>query len=75
MHAEDEITYVVASDVSSRDGIGLETYVNGEQVMEIFRDDTERRTYVSLFKADLKLSVVELSIARFKESIDPDYIE
>ena len=75
MKPEDEITYVVASDVNPRDGIGLETYVNGELVMEIFRDDKERRTYVSQFKADLNLSVVEVSIARFKECIDPDYIE
>ena len=39
MGSEKQITYVVASDVNPRDGIGLETYVNGSLLMEIFRDD------------------------------------
>ena len=71
---ERKISYVVASDVNPRDGIGLETYIDGSIVMEIFRDDTERRTYMTLFSRDVDLDVLEASIEKFKERIDVDYI-
>jgi len=71
---ERKISYVIASDVNSRDGIGLETYVDGDLVMEIFRDDTERRTYLKLFSSDVNLDVLEASISKFKERIDLDCI-
>ncbi|GHV00967.1 hypothetical protein AGMMS49521_0110 [Campylobacterota bacterium] len=44
-----EISYIVASDINMRDGIGLETYINGDLVMEIFGDNFEKRTYITLF--------------------------
>ena len=72
---ERKISYVVASDVNPRDGIGLETYIDGSIVMEIFRDDTERRTYMTLFSSDVDLKVLETSIDKFKELIDADYID
>jgi hypothetical protein len=72
--SERKISYVVASDVNPRDGIGLETYIDGSIVMEIFRDDTERRTYMTLFSRDVDLDVLEASIEKFKERIDVDYI-
>lgn len=72
--SERKISYIVASDVNPRDGIGLETYIDGSIVMEIFRDDTERRTYMALFSSDLDLDVLEASIEKFKECIDVDYI-
>ncbi|GAA4998762.1 hypothetical protein FNZ56_12060 [Pseudoluteimonas lycopersici] len=75
MHPKKEIQYVVASDVNPRDGIGLETYINGDLVMEIFRDDTERRTYMTLFSRQLDFDVLESSIAQFKDRIDLNYIE
>jgi len=73
--SERKISYVVASDVNPRDGIGLETYIDGSIVMEIFRDDTERRTYMTLFSSDVDLKVLETSIDKFKELIDADYID
>jgi hypothetical protein len=75
MSLDKQISYVVASDVNPRDGIGLETYVNNDFVMEIFRDDSERRTYVTLFSDNVDLDVIEASIAQFKERINPNYIE
>lgn len=73
--SEKEITYVVASDINPRDGIGLETYVSGSLVMEIFRDDSERRTYMTPFSSEIDLDVLEASIVKFKERIDPSYID
>ncbi|WP_432732473.1 hypothetical protein R0381_003442 [Jeongeupia wiesaeckerbachi] len=75
IHAERKITYLVASDVNPRDGIGLETYIDGELVMEIFRDDTERRTCMRLFAKEVEFDVLEASIAKYKERIDVNYIE
>lgn len=74
MHPNREISYVVASDVGTRDGIGLETYIDGDLVMEIFRDDSERWTYVTSFTRQLDLDVLEDSIVQFKDRIDPEYI-
>jgi hypothetical protein len=70
-----KITYIVASDINPRDGIGLETYINGDPVMEIFRDDSEKRIYVTLFASSVDLDVVEASLEKFKEQIDMNYIE
>ena len=75
MSSEKQISYVVAGDVNSRDGIGLETYVNGDLVVEIFRDDSERRTYITLHPGRVDLIVLEASIAQFRLRIDPSYIE
>jgi hypothetical protein len=40
---DQDIQFVVASDVNERDGIGLEIYKSGEMILEIFRDDTKRK--------------------------------
>jgi hypothetical protein len=74
MSTEKSISYVVASDVNPRDGIGIETYVDGKCVMEIFRDDSERRTYVTVYAESVDLDVLEASIAQFNVRIDPAYI-
>lgn len=75
MRTENGISYVVASDLNPRDGIGLETYIDGKLVMEIFRDDSDRRTYMTLFTTDVDLDVLEGSIKKFKERIDVNYID
>lgn len=75
MHTERKISYVIASDVNPRDGIGLETHVNGDLVMEIFRDDSERRTYLTMFSSGVDLEVVEASIETFKKRVDLNYID
>ncbi len=75
MTHERRIRYVVASDVSSRDGVGLETYVNDDLVMEIFRDDSERRICMTLFADSLDLAIIEASIATFKERPGAGYVD
>jgi hypothetical protein len=42
---------------------------------EIFRDDTEKRTYMTLYSHRIDLDVLEASIVKFKKCVDPDYIE
>ena len=75
MQLSKKISYLVASDVNPRDGIGLETYIDGDLVMEIFRDDSEKRTYMTLFSGSLDLDVIEASVETFKRRIDLNYIE
>ena len=69
------IEVVIASDVSSRDGIGVEIYQDNELIMEIFRDDTKKSREVTLYKKDLSLELVEKSIAIFKSEIPWDFIK
>ena len=75
MSSDRKIAYIVASDVNPRDGIGVETYIDGNLVMEIFRDDSEKRTYMTLFSSNIDVDVLEASITQFKERIDSKYIE
>ena len=63
-----KIEFIVASDVSGgRDGIGVEAYDSGELILEVFRDDTQKRRYVTLFKKEVDLDLVEDCIQRFKD--------
>ena len=66
---------VVASDVSDRDGIGVEIYLGAELVVEVFRDDTRKAREVTLHKRDVPLEIVEESIAIFKKEIPWDFID
>lgn len=66
-------SWTIASDVGVRDGIGIQLEIEGEMVLEIFRDDTKRAREVTLYKRDVPLSVVEESIARFKKEIPWDF--
>ena len=75
MKSEEMISYIVASDVHLRDGIGLETYINGSLVMDIFRDDSEKRTYVTVYSKNIDLAHLEASVTKFKEKIDAAYID
>ena len=58
-----------ASDVSSRDGIGIEISKNDELIIEIFRDDTKKTREVTLYKEEVSLELIEESIEKFKEDI------
>lgn len=60
---------VVASDVSSRDGIGVEIYRDNELIVELFRDDTERTRTITVFKESISLELMEESIQIFKKEI------
>ncbi|WP_351019214.1 hypothetical protein [Shewanella sp. AC91-MNA-CIBAN-0169] len=61
--------YVIASDVGSRDGIGVEIYSGETMLLEIFRDDTKKKMEVTLYQKELDLELVEQAIALFKKEI------
>jgi hypothetical protein len=65
----------IASDVSERDGVGIEVYRNNELVLEIFRDDTKKRRTVTVFKENIPLELIEESIETFKKRIQWDFIK
>jgi hypothetical protein len=58
---------IIASDVSDRDGIGVEIYRDDKLVIEIFRDDTKRTRTVTLYQQDISLDLLEESIADFQK--------
>jgi hypothetical protein len=60
---------VVASDVSSRDGIGVEIYRDNQLIVELFRDDTERTRTITVFTQSISLELMEESIKIFKNEI------
>jgi len=66
---------VVASDVNTRDGIGVEIYMGDELVLEIFRDDTKKSREVTLYKRDVPLELIEESISIFKKEIPWEFID
>jgi hypothetical protein len=66
---------IVASDLSDRDGIGVEIYRKDELVVEIFRDDTEKTRTITVFKKDISLELMEEAIEIFKKEIPWDFIE
>jgi hypothetical protein len=73
MNGTNELSWTIASDVGARDGIGIELVMDGQMILEIFRDDTKKSREISLYKNDVPLSVVEEAIARFKKEIPWDY--
>ncbi len=66
--------YIVASDVSDRDGIGVEIYSGEEEdmLLEVFRDDTKKAREITLYKRDIDLELVEQAITLFKKEIPWD---
>jgi hypothetical protein len=69
-----ELSYVIASDVSSRDGIGVEIYINNEMIIEIFRDDTAMTRTITCFRNDIPLDIMEESLRIFRLKIPWEYI-
>jgi len=65
---------IIASDVSDRDGIGVEIYRDNELVVEILRDDTKCTRTVTIFKKDIGLELLEECIEIFKKEIPWDFI-
>ena len=65
----------IASDVSQRDGIGVEIYRNNELIVEIFRDDTEKSRTITTYKKDISLELMEESIEIFKKEIPWEFID
>jgi hypothetical protein len=66
---------VVASDVNTRDGIGVEIYRNDQLVVEIFRDDTDRTRTITVYTKDISLELMEESIQIFRRNIPWDFID
>lgn len=66
---------IIASDVSERDGIGVEIYRDDKLVIDIFRDDTKRTRTVTLYQQDISLDLLEESIQTFKKEIPWDFID
>lgn len=67
--------YIVASDVSDRDGIGVEIYSGDKVILEIFRDDTKKSREVTLYEDDMGLELVEQAIALFKKEIPWEHLD
>ncbi len=64
-----------ASDVSDRDGIGVEIYSDGLMVCEIFRDDTKRTREIWISKQEVSLEEMEGFIQIFKDEIPWEFID
>jgi hypothetical protein len=65
----------VVSDVSNRDGIGIEVFLGQDCVLEIFRDDMKRTREITLYREELPLELIEKSIALFRAEIPWNFIE
>lgn len=66
---------IIASDVTERDGIGIEVYRNNKLVVEIFRDDTDKTRTITVFKENVTLELMEECISTFKKEIPWDFID
>lgn len=75
MAVEPKKTWVVASDVGSRDGIGIELLIDDVVVLEIFRDDTKKTREVTLHREEVSLELLEESIATFKRKVPWDFLD
>ena len=64
---------IIFSDVSSRDGIGIEVYFHNDLILEIFRNDLKKTIDVTMFKQNISLNVVEESINIFRKKINLDF--
>jgi hypothetical protein len=71
---EPKKSWTIASDVSSRDGIGIELLLDDQIALEIFRDDTKKTREVTLYKKEVPLALLEESIEKFKKEIPWDFL-
>ncbi len=70
-----EYEFLIAGDVLHRDGISLEVWLNDKLILEIFRDDTEKSKYITVFENPVPLELMEEALIRFKRNIPSGYIE
>ncbi len=65
--------FEIASDVYTRDGIGVEFYRENKLKVEIFRDDTKKNRIISIFEddkfIDIPLELMEEAIRIFKQEM------
>ena len=50
---------IIVSNVSGRDGIGVEIYRNDELLVEVFRDDMDKTRTITVYKKDISLSYTD----------------
>lgn len=65
-----EYEIIIASDVSSRDGIGAELWSldTGEMIVEVFRDDTLRRmTFFVAKTIEIPLEALDILLEAFED--------
>ena len=67
--------YIRASDVNTRNGIGLEIYIQEKLVLEIFRDDSRKTRELTSYRENLSLELIDQSITLFKEVIEWYFID
>jgi hypothetical protein len=72
---EDKYEIIIASDVSTRDGIGIEIYEDGNLIIDIFRDDTKKTKEVTLFKEQISIELLEEALEIFKKEIPQNFLE
>ena len=70
---KDKYEIIVASDVATRDGIGVEIYEDGQLIIDIFRDDTKKTKEVTLFKEQISVEIVEEALQIFKKEIPQEF--
>ena len=70
-----EYEFIVASDVQKRDGIGLEVWLENKLILEIFRDDTLKSKYITVFESRVSIELLEEALNRFKRNIPSDYLD
>ena len=75
MSSELKKSWMIASDVGTRDGIGVELLLDDEIVLEIFRDDTKKTREVIFYKKEVPLVLLEEAIQVFKKEIPWEFLE
>ena len=73
--SEKRFEVVIASDIATRDGIGIELYENGEIILEVFRDDSRKTREITLYKRDIPIEIVEEALEVFRKEIPRDFLD
>jgi len=64
---------VAISDVSGRDGMGIEVWSKEKILIEIFRDVENEDFNITLFEESLPLKLIDESIKYFKREIPKEF--
>ncbi|MBO6572271.1 hypothetical protein GYB29_06245 [bacterium] len=59
----------VVSNISERDGMGIEVWSKEKILIEIFRDDENEDVNITLFEESLPLNLIEECVEYFKSEI------
>jgi len=53
----------------------VEIYRNDELIVEVFRNDTDKKRKITVFSKDISLELMEEAIETFKKEIPWDFIQ